>query len=145
LVEEHISWYSNPASSPQALELLRDKDDRFFVNYLEATNYAGDGPDWEVLARHRDLILSGLRRFRHNARVRPKYEWLREYHDHFCTSDRICYTAEWGPPPDGFDSLLIAKTRRRDRPSRFSQIVEGDSHVMSLKARPFSLPSLTEE
>jgi hypothetical protein len=146
LVEKHMSWYANPASAPQAHSLLRDiEDDRFFVNYLEATNYTGEGPDWDVLTRHRDLIVSNLRRFRGSDGIKPKYEWLRDYHNYFCASDRVYYTEEWEPPPDGVESLLINQATEHGGTHRFSQIAEGNGHKLSLKARFPLLPPASDE
>jgi hypothetical protein len=136
LVDKHMTWYSNPASSPQALELLCDNEDnRYFINYLEMLNYRGDGSDWDMLASHREFIYTNLTQYQDNDDLRPKYEWLRDYHDYFCTSDRIFWTEEWGPPPQGVESLLIHQDRNHVTTGRFKPIAEGDSHVLSLKAR----------
>jgi hypothetical protein len=64
--------------------LLRDRDGRAFVNYLEMlVGEAGDETAVRVAA-HRDALASKLNAHRDNSRVWEKYRWVSEYHNHFC-------------------------------------------------------------
>jgi hypothetical protein len=62
--------------------LRRDSDGEYFVDYLRVVESELDDPRQyaEFLKKHKALIDQGLRRYKANASVLPKYKWLREYH-----------------------------------------------------------------
>jgi hypothetical protein len=67
--------------------LLRDRDGRAFVNYLEVLNgEAGDAR--RPLQGHRDALMDKLKTHRDNSRVWEKYRWVSEYHNHFCNAHK---------------------------------------------------------
>ena len=87
LIEVHLSWYGNGGWAPHYEQLLEDpRDERLFVNYLDvAFEYFPEGPvDYELLARHRDNVLRGLKDYESSPRVREKYKWMATYHNYVC-------------------------------------------------------------
>lgn len=128
LVKKHLTWYSDPATSRHSHYVREDDDGHWFVNYLEAANPSGEGPDWSVLSQHRDFVAQSLGAWAGDPRVTAKYEWMREYHDYFCTSDRMCWSEEWSPPPGGREALMIRDQGPVSR--KFKQIVATDAHAL---------------
>ena len=132
LVKRHIGWYSPPSRSPQNRELLIDEDNKQFVNYLDCCDYTGEGPDWEMVRRHRDFVNEQLQRFRDCDRVLRKYQWIRDYHNYFCLK-----CTQWTPggtQPDGtVRSLLIDCDSDEER--RFCPLVEGPQGGFAYKFR----------
>lgn len=68
--------------------LLRDEDDgNWFLNYLAwdvalRENDRDKADAW--LDAHGEIIIARLHKHQEDDRVRPKYEWLREYHNRYC-------------------------------------------------------------
>ncbi len=67
--------------------LLRDRDGRAFVNYLEILLGETDSPAPQLKA-HRDALAGKLATYRENSRVWEKYRWVSEYHNHFCNEHK---------------------------------------------------------
>ena len=85
LMQHHLTHYSDPGRAPHAMDFVRDEDSRVFVNYLQASNL-GDYTDNVLLKKHKEIIEQRLAEFKGNDRIRPKYEWLRDYHNFFCSN-----------------------------------------------------------
>ncbi|HXU36836.1 MAG TPA: hypothetical protein VN937_10785 [Blastocatellia bacterium] len=65
--------------------LVRKEESIAFLDYLRACETELNVPEQEYpifLAAHRDLIRSGLTRYDGVPQVLPKYQWLRDYHEH---------------------------------------------------------------
>jgi hypothetical protein len=77
-------WIHDRDTELQAVKdlLRRDCDGEYFVDYLRVVESELNDPSQYVgfLDKHRELIEKGLRRYKTNASVLPKYKWLREYH-----------------------------------------------------------------
>jgi hypothetical protein len=79
-----VLWIHDRDTELQAVTdlLRRDCDGEYFVDYLrvvesemnDPTQYAG------FLEKHKEIIEKGLRRYKANTSVLPKYKWLREYY-----------------------------------------------------------------
>ena len=87
LISKHLPWYGG-GPAPHYEELLEDPcDGRLFVNYLKRTVFDDfpDGPiHFQLLDAHRQNVLKGLQEHESNSQVRPKYEWLANYHNYVC-------------------------------------------------------------
>lgn len=77
-------WIHDRDSELQAIRdlLHRDSDGEYFVDYLRVVASELDDPSQyaDFLEKHKQFIDKGLRRYKANASVLPKYKWLREYH-----------------------------------------------------------------
>jgi len=86
----HMSWYANePYTTPHESEVLVDSDGEAFLNYLDIlredeaeTSGFGKAEHW--LNVHSEVIKQGLVDAP-NDHVRAKYEWVRSYHNWFCS------------------------------------------------------------
>jgi hypothetical protein len=77
-------WVHDPDTDIKATKSLlrRDFDGEYFVDYLrvieeelgERSQYPG------LLEQHGQFIKTGLKRYKDNESILPKYKWLREYH-----------------------------------------------------------------
>jgi len=74
------------AEGAPATLLLRDRDGRAFVNYLEVLIGEAEDPRPQ-LKTHRKAVAKKLKAFRGNSRVWEKYRWIAEYHNHLCTKN----------------------------------------------------------
>ena len=64
---------------------LEDKDGILFLNYLYIAICCEDvGSDYDILAKHREFIISNIGITKDN-HIFEKYNWLLEYHNYFCT------------------------------------------------------------
>ncbi len=85
------AWLHDERTNRRDLQLLtrRDTDRRLFVDYLRAVQSELDDPAYypDCLARHDEVIRKGLQRYSRNCRIRPKYDWLKRYHE--TTIDRM--------------------------------------------------------
>lgn len=85
LIGQHLRYYGAVENSPHQRQIVIDWDAEPFVNYLDATEPDdGEGPDVQLLTRHRDVVVQGLQEHNGEPRVWPKYIWMAEYHNHFC-------------------------------------------------------------
>lgn len=69
-----------------ALNLIaKDQDtEEFYVDYLRAALIERSEDDaFNLLQRHADLVTMALEKFASGSSVRPKYEWMRRYHNEF--------------------------------------------------------------
>ncbi len=87
VVASHV-LRDNPAFSRlQRTALLRDFDDRLFVDYLGQTIFIAGGeigPFRAELEMHRDRVAAKLTAFKHKSTIWSKYEWAARYHNFFC-------------------------------------------------------------
>lgn len=76
------------AASPQDKTLLVDKtDSRVFINYLDGAleeDYNQVSVNVELLNQHKSFIEKHLANELYDERIRKKYLWLADYHNHFC-------------------------------------------------------------
>lgn len=87
LVRHHIGFYGGAEGAPHYRDLLEDGDGTIFVNYLDTAFavFSDTGEIFtEIFEKHRHFIRANLQRFRGNAPVRSKYEWLAKYHNFIC-------------------------------------------------------------
>lgn len=80
----HIRYWDRPSSSPHTSLFWKGSDGHVFVNYLDWVNEGEGGTDWDAIGKHRDVIAASLKEFGDNERVRRKFVWMRDYHNHFC-------------------------------------------------------------
>ena len=86
-VDKHLTWYAFPERAPHNFALLRDADDRVFIDYLTQTILVDEheaGPFFDELQQHRDQVVSCLDQHRPEPRVWSKYLWVGHYHNWFC-------------------------------------------------------------
>jgi len=85
-----VNWDSSAAipfnySCPKnCCFILKDIDNKFFVNYLDLLFYKdfmGNGYNKSELPSHKHYILKGLKDSRKNPSVNQKYLWLANYHN----------------------------------------------------------------
>jgi hypothetical protein len=60
--------------------LACDEDGGLYIDYLRIVLGESEDPAW-VLRMHDQLIEKGLTSFASDESIRPKYEWLRAYHN----------------------------------------------------------------
>ena len=78
LVYKHLEYYGRIEWSPHFGEILIDRDDRPFLNYLEASDLGnGEGPEPTDIAQHRKVVLNGLENHLGIARfIQSSFGWL---------------------------------------------------------------------
>lgn len=93
-VKQHLIYYSDPASSPQARELFVDADGQYFLNYLNTILLAENeqGPFYEELEKHKQSVEERLRICKDRPSLWSKYAWVAGYHNFFC--DQYSYFSE---------------------------------------------------
>lgn len=80
---QNLQAYVARKGKPLTTLLLRDRDGRAFLDYLEGL--LEETGDLEPrLQAHRDAVASKLEMSRDKSRVWEKYRWVSEYHNHFC-------------------------------------------------------------
>ncbi|WHH58269.1 hypothetical protein [Petroclostridium sp. X23] len=88
LVKYHLTYYSNPKHAPQVRDVFIDTDGEWFINYLEAAIVSRDEEGYscayDVMIRHRDIVMSKINLFNNDTKVLKKYEWVAQYHNYFC-------------------------------------------------------------
>lgn len=90
-VHTHLAWYSSVDWAPHNEHLLVDSDSQMFVNYLAIPIdgwQAGDQLPAEYqnsAGKHRDLIVSRLKKFAQAPPLWSKYAWVGTYHNLFFT------------------------------------------------------------
>lgn len=86
IIEKHIGYYSKPAHSPQSLDLLKDSDGQWFVNYLYPIIELIEecGPDYDILEQHKSAVETKLKEFANDPKIFSKYAWVAGYHNSFC-------------------------------------------------------------
>jgi len=91
---ENLQNYAAEKGRPLTTLVLRDRDGRAFLNYLEVLFEETDDPIPRLVA-HRDALIAKLRTYRAESRVWEKYRWVSEYHNHFCRKNA---RREWDLP-----------------------------------------------
>ena len=87
LVNHHLAYYHEVATSPQNVTLLLDSDSQMFLNYLyqPIDDGYGDTEDFlNELKAHGELIQARLKEFSGEPSIWSKYAWAGGYHNHFC-------------------------------------------------------------
>jgi hypothetical protein len=89
VVKKHIGFYADKKTSPQNSEYLIDIDGQVFINYLTSIvdNYH-TAPDkvGELLLKHKTIIIENLNKNKENYKLLEKYQWIADYHNHFCNN-----------------------------------------------------------
>jgi hypothetical protein len=84
LMKNPALWVHDRQTDVRATKSLlrRDFDGEYFVDYLRIIEEELDDRSQypTMLDRHEDFIKRGLKLYRDNSSVLPKYKWLREYH-----------------------------------------------------------------
>jgi hypothetical protein len=80
---QNLQAYVARKGQPLTTLLLRDRDGRAFLNYLEGLLEETGDPEPRLQA-HRDALAGKLAMYRDKSRVWEKYRWVSEYHNHFC-------------------------------------------------------------
>lgn len=111
VAERHVGYYSSPDLCPHTAYFWRGSDGVVFINYLEWANEDG-GTEWSVLKKHRDVIQDALVEHARKERVRRKFVWMRDYHNHFCRRSWQVEDVEEKPTPEFIQSLLVQPHRR---------------------------------
>ncbi len=85
-VKHCLTYYANPARSPHAIDVRRDADGQWFLNYLEEIVSALDeaGPFYAELAKHKTAVEAKLEEHASNPTIWSKYVWVANYHNYFC-------------------------------------------------------------
>jgi len=96
LVEIHSSAYNPGFRPPNSRCLLKDTDNQVFLNYLQVivSENPHDGPDlvsYDLLAKHRDIVIANLSKTADMPSIRCKYEWVARYHNFFCDQSQLLY------------------------------------------------------
>jgi len=86
-VRKYLEYYGGDAWSPQSRDLYQDSDGQLFLNYLESVLIAEgeQGPFYEELEKHRQMIEKRLDEFRTRPPIWTKYLWVASYHNFFCS------------------------------------------------------------
>lgn len=100
LVKYHLTYYADPKESPQAAEVYKDADDRYFLNYLEST---GNGENFSesAIMEHKCAVEKKLKEFRDRPEIWAKYAWVASYHNFFCQQYR-CFAPRHRIDPSEF-------------------------------------------
>lgn len=85
-VKRHLKYYAENSGAPQNLELYKDSDGQWFLNYLENILEAvyEMGPSFAELEQHKQAIEKKLSEFRARPEIWNKYFWAANYHNFFC-------------------------------------------------------------
>jgi hypothetical protein len=86
-VQKHLGYYRMSELAPQNRDLLRDADGQYFLNYLDDTVLIAPdeaGPNYGMLALHRQRIEERLTEYRSDPTIWSKYAWVARYHNYFC-------------------------------------------------------------
>ena len=113
LVKGHLNYYGENSQAPQNLQLYKDSDGQWFLNYLENILVAvyEMGPSFDELQQHKRAIEQKLSEFTTHPEIWNKYFWAANYHNFFCSQY-----------PDYFNqSHMIDLDKLQLRPSRIIQ------------------------
>ena len=85
-LQYHLGFYGGDLRNfPASHELLEDSDGSLFINYLSSA--FSDFPSiiyFEMLEKHKETIVKGLKEYSGIPDVRAKYEWSARYHNFVC-------------------------------------------------------------
>lgn len=89
-VSSFLKYYGDAESSPFYSSLLRDTDGQYFMNYLasgiDSIDSFEDADQFSnLLKRHKEIVEFKLQKFHGNEKLYPKYEWVAQYHNYFCS------------------------------------------------------------
>ena len=88
-VDKYIGYYSDQQQSPQNHYFLLDKDNHYFINYLEIGQLdRNDGSKFvDFIIKHRDAIIRNAKFNITDYNILQKYIWIAEYHNFFVDSN----------------------------------------------------------
>ncbi len=114
-VRHHLGFYGEARHAPHYDHLLQDADGTVFLNYLNLwfLGIPDDGVIFELVEKHRETILAGLKKYAGRPGIRSKYEWAARYHNFICGE-----FAERHPIPSAWDEgdelwALVAEHAQR--------------------------------
>lgn len=111
VIKKHIDFYADKKTSPQNSEYLIDIDGQVFLNYL--TSIVDDYypiPDKviELLSKHKEVVIQNLNDNKENYKLLEKYQWVADYHNHFCKNG-LNYFEDINIEPLLIDNAMIRK------------------------------------
>ena len=133
LIREQLSSYGNGGWATHYEQLLEDPhDERLFVNYLDvAFDFFPDGPiDYQLLSRHKENVLRGLKRYESDSSVREKYEWTATYHNYVCLTFADRYSSQ---DHEGVDLEQMAIAEEAQRALKYQVPLEDQSSEPPLR------------
>ena len=84
-LQHQLSFYSEIKRAPQYHDLLEHADGTIFLDYLqEAFVVFPNDIFFDVIEKHRNIIVEGLKKSKCNHNVWSKYEWVAKYHNFVC-------------------------------------------------------------
>lgn len=86
LIKKHLNYYSSSFTPPQKIDVLKDEDGQYFVNYLSAIVSDSNYIDYESLKKHKSIVENRLVKHKNEPKFLNKYRWVSEYHNFFCNN-----------------------------------------------------------
>lgn len=89
LLVKQLKYYGKFTNAPQYHHVLKDEDDKCFLNYLVLLHeiYEEDR-DFKSYIRniqkHKQIVENKLVSFNGDDKLYPKYEWVAQYHNYYC-------------------------------------------------------------
>lgn len=83
----HLSYYTKVEDSWHYEVVLQDADNQLFINYLDIARPRDESENntfFATLLEHRDMVLSRIKEFSTDLKIRSKYAWIANYHNYFC-------------------------------------------------------------
>lgn len=103
-LKKHLEYYGDGRMSPQYLDLMRDSDNRIFINYLNVLFVAGlDDPYTEELKMHKEIVKEKLDTYSNNLKIFNKYTWVACYHNYFCNQHSYYFGEEYNIKLKSYD------------------------------------------
>lgn len=101
-VRHHLDFFGEVNRAPQYEDLLEDADGTIFLNYLDHAFLAfPDGSIFfDLIERHQQAIVEGLKTYRVNAGIRAKFEWAARYHNYICDDFITTHPIQTDPDAD---------------------------------------------
>lgn len=136
VLQHHLGFYGDPGCSPQSQDVLEDFDGSIFLNYLEEAFIAfpEEGIFFDVLADHKDTIVSGLKKYKGNPDIKAKYEWAARYHNFICKEFLEKHPIPTSPDADEVYAAAVSQAQ-----SLLEYLIDIESHAASpsrMKLRP---------
>ena len=140
MLQRHLGFYGETNWAPQFRDTLEDSDGTIFLNYLEEAflAYPDGGIFFEVIERHKNTIIEGLKAFKGTPGIRSKYEWAARYHNFVCSE-----LAETNPIPNNPDSdeILAAEAEEAQLLKNYlidiESLAAGPSRINLKPIRPY--------
>lgn len=102
IVRHQLGFYGEVNWAPQHEDLLEDADGAIFLNYLGEAfcAFPDGGIFFDLIERHRQVIVEGLKTYRGNAGVSAKFEWAARYHNYICSEFAKIHPIPTNPDAD---------------------------------------------